>query len=469
MPSRTVDPHLPKVHLRPPKNWINDPNGLVFHHGWYHVFFQHNPDSTEHGNIHWGHYRSRDLINWELLPDALAPTPGGDDADGCYSGNGIADGDRIVVFYSANRADRWWQSITSAESRDDGHTWTKRPQPLISRPPADTTMFRDPYVWLHHDRWRLLVGAALADGRGAALLYESPDLQNWTPHGPWHTSEAGDTIGWECPQYATFADHGLLLISQWHPQRGPQRVLAYTRHEQRGWAAAPVLLDHGPDFYAPALLHAPDGRWLLWGWTPEARSTDWVQQAGWSGALTLPREVSLNDDGTVHQKPAREVLNLRARQALHHTAQLATGLLDFGPVSRTFDLTAILTADGSHGPGLRLITSPDGTEHLDIRWNPLGRQVTVDRTNAARDPRAHGGVHTITYADIGQQSLELRIIIDGSIAELYLAGGQTLTLRFYPTGPGPWRLQALGPATGTAHITVQLWDLRNDTHADTDL
>lgn len=97
------DPHFPVAHLRPPRNWINDPNGLVFHDGHYHVCYQYNPHGATHANMHWGHFRSPDLLSWEPLPVALSPTPGGLDADGCFSGNAVSDGERLVAFYSAHR------------------------------------------------------------------------------------------------------------------------------------------------------------------------------------------------------------------------------------------------------------------------------------------------------------------------------------------------------------------------------
>lgn len=460
------DSHLPAVHLRPPRNWINDPNGLVFHNGHYHVFFQYNPNGTDHLDIHWGHFRSPNLVHWEPLPIALAPTPGGDDADGCFSGNAISDGGRIVAFYSANRADRWWQPVTTAESHDGGYTWTKRPQLLIPLPPAGTTMCRDPYVWRQNHRWRMLVGASLEGGNGAAVLYESPDLENWTYHGPFHVDDSGAAAGWECPQYATFGDRALLIVSEWSVQHGPQRVLGWVGHEEDGrfTTAAPVLLDHGPDFYAPALLRAPEGRWLLWGWTPEARTADWAHEAGWAGALTLPREITLEPDGSVHQQPAHELLGLRAKRAVSRSGQVGQQPVDLGEVDQSFDLIASVTTNGISRTHLRLVTTPDGTEYLDLSIDPGAGQVVVDRTHASRDPRASGGVHLIPHPDasIPGASVDLRLVVDGSIAELYLPKGQVLTARFYPTGHPPWRLQLRGSETATTSFTVEAWNLLGD-------
>ena len=117
------DPHHPVAHLRPPRNWINDPNGLVFHDGHYHVCYQYNPSGATHANMHWGHFRSPDLLTWEPLPIALSPNPDGVDADGCFSGNAVSDGDRLVAFYSAHREDRSFQHqpVTCAISHDGGN------------------------------------------------------------------------------------------------------------------------------------------------------------------------------------------------------------------------------------------------------------------------------------------------------------------------------------------------------------
>ncbi|WP_405902569.1 glycoside hydrolase family 32 protein [Streptomyces sp. NBC_00656] len=469
MSALPADPHLPAIHLRPPHNWINDPNGLVFHNGHYHVFFQYNPHGPQHSNVHWGHFRSPDLINWEPLPVALAPTPDGYDADGCFSGNAVSVDDRMVAFYSAHRNDRWWQPVTTAESQDNGRTWAKRPQLLIPEPPAGTTMYRDPYVWRQDDRWRMLVGSALDDGRAAALLYESDDLENWAYLGPFHTSDAAagtGPIGWECPQYATFGDRSALIVSDWTPQNGPSHTTVHTGREKDGRFAAdspPAPLDHGPDFYAPALLRAPgEDRWLLWAWAWEARDDSWAREAGWAGVLTLPREVSLTADGTVAQRPAREVLALRGARTLHRTGYVTQAEpVELGQVSPAFDLAAALVPDTTGTSGLRLITAADGSEHLDIRLDPAAGHLTVDRSHASLDTRARGGSYTLPFPAKQRPGspVELRVIVDRSIAEIYLGDEQVLTLRFYPLGEGPWRLQARTTGTLRSEFAVEAWDL----------
>jgi beta-fructofuranosidase len=470
-PHASRDPHFPAVHLRPPANWLNDPNGLVFHDGHYHVYFQYNPHSARHADMHWGHYRSPDLVHWELLPVALAPTPGGDDQGGVWSGNAVeADDGSLVAFYSARHPRRWHQPVTSAVSRDGGTTFTKRGRLLIPEPPDGTTMFRDPYVWRDGDRWRMVVGAALADGRAAALEYVSDDLEDWHYRGvflarPPTALPGGRSTeeGWECAQYAGFPDGtGTVLASAWDPEEGASCAIHWRGREQDGafHAGAPQLLDHGPDFYAPALLVAPDGRRLMWAWIWEARDEErvgapstWTDEAGWAGMLSLPRELTPGPDGALVQRPARELLGLRGERRItaagtarpHHPVEL-------GEVSRSSDL--LVTLDP--GASLRLLTSGDGREYLDVRHDADTGEIVVDRDHASLDPRAEGGSWRLPAE---QRTASLRILLDHSVAEVFTAAGHTLTLRFYPVGDGPWRLETGATDVDTAAYTVQAWDL----------
>ncbi|MEV6103603.1 glycoside hydrolase family 32 protein [Streptomyces sp. NPDC051940] len=473
-------PHFPAVHPRPPRHWVNDPNGLVFHDGHYHVFFQYNPHSVRHRDMHWGHYRSADLLHWEELPVALAPTPGGDDADGVWSGNAVDDGGRLVAFYSARREDRWWQPVTSAVSYDGGLTFAKRPGLLVAEPPPGTSMFRDPYVWRDGERWRMLVGSALTDGRGAAQHYVSDDLEHWTHLGPFLARApeplpgGGDTEeGWECVQYAAFPDgRGVLLLSAWDPEGGAARTAAYAGRDDGTsfTAGTPQRLDHGPDFYAPALLPAPDGRWLMWAWSWEARDAErvgapstWTDEAGWAGLLTLPRELTLAPDGTAHQRPARELHALRGAETVRAEGAAPPGApYDLGPVGRAFDLAARLhrSPDGRSASGIRLVMSPD--EYLDVALDPATGDLVADRTHASRSARARGGSWRIPGAAAPGGSAEVRLLVDHSIAEVFLGTGESLTLRFYPLGADPWRLQARTTGTGAAPFTARAWPLSPD-------
>ncbi|MFQ6200752.1 glycoside hydrolase family 32 protein, partial [Streptomyces sp. NPDC000405] len=372
----------------------------------------------------------------------------------------------MVAFYSAFRTDRWAQPITTAESWDNGVTFAPRGSLLIPDLPEGASMYRDPYVWREAGRWRMLVGSALTDGRAAALLYESGDLERWDYRGPFldqapqPVASGADTgLGWECPQYLHANGRGALILSAWDPELGPRRTVVYPGREQDGrfLADAPALLDHGPDFYAPALLPAPDGRWLLWGWSWEARDPEWVREAGWAGLLTLPREVTLAEDGSVRQRPAAESLGLRGERRVT-AAGVTAGTTVLGMVGGSFDLTARLEPRGAGAAGgLRLVTSADGAEYLDIRVDSAVGELVVDRDHASLDPRAHGGTYRIPCPEAratSDNSIELRLVADRSVIEMYLPSGRTLTLRFYPTGDAPWRIEAHAAGGGHLGYTV---------------
>ncbi|GAA1955586.1 glycoside hydrolase family 32 protein [Nocardioides panacihumi] len=470
-----VDRHLPAVHLRPPRHWVNDPNGLVFHDGWYHVFFQYNPDSARHANMHWGHVRSRDLVSWEQLPVALAPTPAGDDADGVWSGNAVSTDEGMVAFYSAKRDDRWWQPVAAATSVD-GVTFSKRPGLLIEEPPPETVMFRDPYVWRDGGRWRMLVGAALADGRGAAMQYFSEDLCRWELGGPFLAEPptplpgGGDTEeGWECVQYADFGvQRGALVLSAWDPEEGAGQTAVYVGRDRGDAfeATAPQRFDHGPDFYAPALLHAPDGRWLVWGWVWEARDeprvgavSSWTDEVGWAGMLSLPRELTLTSTG-VAQRPAREVDALRGEMVVEASGT-AAGTVVLGEVPRCLDVVGRLAWAGSGRAtsGWRLVTSADGREHLDIVLDGTTGELVVSRESASLDLRAKRGEWRLATGIGPGESVEVRAVLDHSVVEVFLATGEAVTARFYPVGAGPWRLEVTTSGTGQAAYAVEAWEL----------
>lgn len=472
------DRHFPSVHLRPPCHWVNDPNGLVFHDGAYHVFFQYNPDGVRHANMHWGHWRSGDLVHWQLLPVALAPTPGGEDADGVWSGNAVSAEDRMVAFYSAKRDDRWWQPVASAVSTD-GVRFAKSDALSVVEPPAGTAMFRDPYVWRHGNQWRMLVGAALDDGRGAALQYVSVDLNRWDYVGPFLarapealTTGGNTEEGWECVQYASLApDRGALIFSAWDPSDGATGVAVYVG-EDHGAEFEPHHLqpfDHGPDLYAPAILPAPDGRWLAWGWILEARDetrvgapSTWSDQVGWAGMLSLPRELTLAENG-LRQAPARETDLLRGRRwfevepaVVEHLAPVV-----LGRVGRAVDVVATVgrSSDGRAAASIRLVTSDDETEYLGVGLDPESGDLVVDRSAASRDPRAKGNAWRIPTQVRPGQSIDIRAVIDHSVIEVFTSTGQALTLRFYPTGDADWRLVVRAAGSGSAPFAVTVWEL----------
>ena len=186
-PDLKSDPRRPQFHLLPAKNWMNDPNGPIFWKGHYHMFFQYNPHAAVWGDMHWNHAVSADMIHWKHLPIALAPTPGGPDADGCFSGTAVVrDGMATFLYTGVKTAppedstirdghNNFRETQLYATSKDSNLLhWTKRAEPVIAKPPPglEVTGFRDPHSLV--SGWRLVHGRRL---RRKRQRRSSPALQ----------------------------------------------------------------------------------------------------------------------------------------------------------------------------------------------------------------------------------------------------------------------------------------------------
>jgi beta-fructofuranosidase len=310
------DPHRPRFHFLPPANWMNDPNGPLWWQGWYHMFYQHNPKAARWDTMHWGHAVSPDLLHWRHRGIALAPTPGGPDKDGCFTGCAVANRGTPSLIYTGVRPEVQCLATSGDPMLD---RWVKRPRPVIAAPPPglDTPGFRDPQVWREGADWLLALGAGFRGQGGAVLLYRSPDLVDWTYLKPLYRGEmkAGTEGGevargemWECPDFFPVQTKHLLYVSTENTVR--YWLGRYDRDRSFGPEDSGVLL-HGAA-YAPKSCLAADGRRrLIWSWLREQRGAAEQLRAGWSGVLSLAAVPSLGRDGRLRLSPAREYARLR--------------------------------------------------------------------------------------------------------------------------------------------------------------
>lgn len=201
------DRSFPRLHPRPAEGWVNDPNGILFAEGRWHVFFQYNPESARHEHICWGHMSSTDLLSWEEHPVALRPRAEGPDSYGCWSGVGIVDAGTPAVVYSGAAADDGFSEVLVVRGSADARDWSGE-RTVAAGLPADplVTMVRDPFLFeLGGRRWAVQ-GAGRSDVGGALLLYAADDLGAWEERGYLLTAEDAvaaqlpECAGWECPQ-----------------------------------------------------------------------------------------------------------------------------------------------------------------------------------------------------------------------------------------------------------------------------
>lgn len=469
----STDPRAtPRFHVRPPANWANDPNGPVRWGDTYHLFFQHNPYAPTHGDIHWGHSRSADLAHWEHQPVALAPTPGGPDEAGCWSGCVVDDnGTPTAVYSGVGGTDHALSSVCLAYGDAELREWRGDPVPVVDKPdPAlQLAMFRDPFVFHHEGRRWALVGAGRQDGTPAIVLYECDDLRHWREAGvlldgddPLAASLAPGT-GWECPQLLRSGDEWVLVLSLWdeHPLGRVSYLtgqLIAEGDDLRFHTRTGGVVDQGRDFYAPAVLQEKD-RALLWGWSWESHSEEESLAAGWAGLLTFPRELSTHPDGSLRSVPAPELAALRAEQPLLE-AELTVSTTEpyvVTPLPAAYELSLSTDVPTSVG----LLTADDG-ELLALRLDPTTGSATLDRSGwPAADGRP--GARTVDGLPLG--ALNCRLYMDGSVLEVFLGEHAVLTERVYPRRTDRAQLTLAAGQSGPATVRVTGWELVPPTRA----
>lgn len=439
-----ADPHRPRYHLTPPANWMNDPNGLIWYKGRYHLFYQHNPFGSLWGNMHWGHAMSPDLVHWEHLPIALAPDRDGPDADGCYSGVAVIhDGVPTVVYTGVRKPDELACLATSAD--DDLRRWTKDPgNPVIAGTPPGiaTTIFRDHTLWREGDAWLMGVGAGIEGKGGAVLLYRSEDLRHWDYLHPLITEPAAlngsgtlVSTGWECPDVFFLDGQAVLVACEWDGD--PIAVSYWTgRYEDRHLHPdRKGVVDAGPSFYAPQSFADDRGWRVMIGWLRERRSDEALVAAGWAGAMSLPRTVTWLPDGTLAFTPVDEVTLLRGR---HLERPLQPGPIDLdGIPGDACEVIVRTDAVPARPVALEVLRSADGAGRTAIRFDPADGSVVVDTTNASEDPLAFGEVVRAHVLGADQEPLAMRVFVDRSIVEVFVNDRIAVSVRAYPASDGP--------------------------------
>ena len=431
------DPHRPRYHFLPPAHWMNDPNGPLQYKGEYHMFYQHNPDGAYHANMHWGHAVSRDLVHWRHLPIALAPTPGGPDKDGIWSGCAVVHEGVPTIMYTGVRP----QVQCLAMSHDDMLTWQKYPgNPVIAAPPEGLTVtgFRDPFAWREGDEWRVVIGSGIEGVGGAALLYRSCDLIHWEYLGPLcigKLEESGKM--WECPNFFPLGDKHLLAVS-------PYGRVIYFLGGYDGRTFTPQtrgLLDFGESFYAPNCLLDERGRRIMWGWLKEGRSKEAQIASGWSGVHSLPRELFLHPDGALGMRPVAELGMLR--RAHRRWADLAItpeGSHFLGDwQGDTLEIIAAFAPGDAAEFGLVVRRAPDGSEQTIIAYNVAGRRLSINGERSSLDETVMrkvvgGEIDRTGFGNLsGLEALTLHVYLDRSVIEVFANERSAIAYRVYPT------------------------------------
>ncbi len=324
------DLYRPAFHFTPPSMWMNDPNGLVYYAGEYHLFYQYHPHSTVWGPMHWGHAVSKDLIHWEHLPIALYP----DERGLIFSGSAVIDWkdtagfgkEAMVAIFTYNNHTyddkNRVEDQNIAYSTDRGRTWTKYAGNPVVPHPGNLTDFRDPKVFWHADHWVMVLAAG-----DRVLFYISPDLKHWELSGSFGGGYGSTDGVWETPDLFQLPVNGsdsrwVLTVGvgsgAYAGGSGTQYFIGnfdgktFTSENPK---ETTLWMDYGADFYAPQSWNdEPNGRRLSVAWMNNWQYAREIPTLGWRGLMSVPRQLSLKDTPRgprLIQQPVSELASLR--------------------------------------------------------------------------------------------------------------------------------------------------------------
>ena len=454
--------HRPQLHFTPKANWMNDPNGMYYYKGKYHLFYQYYPDSTVWGPMHWGHAESKDMLHWEHLPIGLYP----DSIGSIFSGGAVVDNDNtsklgtkenppIVATFThhdfigekAKTNDFQKQSI--AYSLDGGYKWTKyKGNPVI--PNSEKIKdFRDPKVIWHKpsQKWVLVLAAY-----DRVKFYSSSNLIDWEFLSDFGIE--GDKRLWECPDLFPMKVEGtndykwvlIVSIQKNAPNDGTATSYFVGEFDGRVFKSETVnqkWLDWGTDNYAFVTwnnIPKEDDRILGVGWMSNWQYAQVVPTEKWRSAMTLPRELSLvksRSNYFLHSVPVRELQTLRGVSTSLGQIDITEEKILEGSFSASqteLEFTVDLKKTTSNSFGIKL--QNDLGENVFIKFDKMDGKMVVDRTNSRKDKFSDAffkNIHTAPI-DFEKEKMNIHLILDAASIEIFINNGElSFTSIFFPS------------------------------------
>ncbi|WP_100614121.1 glycoside hydrolase family 32 protein [Confluentibacter citreus] len=469
------DLYRPSLHFTPKEAWMNDPNGMFYYNGYYHLYFQHYPDGNVWGPMHWGHAISTDMVTWKEMPIAIFP----DEKGYIFSGSAVVDvnntsgfgkggGQPIIAMFTyhdveGEKAGKTnYQSQAIAYSLDEGQTFTKYSgNPVIKNP--DIKDFRDPkIVWDSiHEKWLMVLAAGQK-----IMFYSSSNLKDWKLE-----SDFGDGIGahggvWECPDFFPMVVQGtdeikwvlLVSINPGGPNGGSATQYFVGDFDGKQFTIDPsfekdlnssehksIWIDYGRDNYAGvtwANIPDTDGRKLFMGWMSNWHYAQDVPTETWRSAMTVAREVELKKNETGYRllsKPIKELTNYRSTKYKKEnvaikgdTKIIASDDIDLASAEVNFNISDLK----DKGFTFKL-TNKEG-DTLAFGYNNSDESFFVDRRKSGKTDFSEKFASHVSKAKRTSLNPDLTgtIILDKTSIELFFDNGETvMTEIFFPNSP----------------------------------
>ena len=441
--------YRPAYHFTPAKAWMNDPNGMVYHNGLYHLFYQYHPNSMVWGPMHWGHAVSRDLTHWQHRPIALQP----DKLGWIFSGSAVIDKtnsagfgkDAMVAIFTYHNDEIWKQGRKNTESQalaystDEGVTWTKYVgNPVLNN--SGEQDFRDPKVFWHEPsaRWNMVL--AVGD---RIRIFSSADLKQWQFESDFKPEEPGPALGvWECPDlFALTTDDGrtrwVMIVNHGDkaPNGGSGTRYFIGDYDGRTFRASQAAqwLDSGSDFYAGVTFeNTPNQARVLMAWMSNWQYAAKVPTSPWRSAMTLPRTLHLvaHQGGyRLRQRVAADIKTLATLRyrALKPELPFERKKLDLSRADVRFDVNKAAGLDvriGNSRGEFFHIYQKDGKLYTDRRQSGQ----TAFSASFAQSPQV--------MPMAGERIANVRLLIDRSSVEILINDGlYSMTNLVFPSQP----------------------------------
>jgi fructan beta-fructosidase len=477
-----------QYHFTPPQKWMNDPNGMVYYEGEYHLFYQHHPDSCDWGPMHWGHAVSQDLVHWEHLPIALKPDHNGYIFSGCavvdwHDHTGFFDGGSgLVAIFTHSSEDatsgRVRQVQSLAYSRDNGRTWTMyEGNPVLED--ERFVDFRDPKVFYHAptSSWIMVLAAG-----NCLHLYRSSNLLEWEFASEFGTEEGCHEGVWECPDLFELQVDGKPGETRWvlvvsiNPASVDGSKTQYFIGHFDGYRFvnehSPELvlwLDHGRDNYAGVTWSDTErpleGRVFI-GWMSNwmyANATP-TEQEDWRGAMTLPRRLTLREElegMRLYQEPVEQLKRLR--EHMYDVRELRVGPND-NPLSDLqgdmLEINAVLEVEDARELGVKVRVSED--DETVIGYDMERQVVYFDRTKSGKvDFHERFPCRQEVPLPLKDHQIRLRIFVDRSSVEVFADDGKVVMTNLIFPGDQSNRLELFAMGGHVKVVSMDVYRMRS--------
>jgi len=474
--------YRPRFHFSPAKNWANDPNGLVYFDGEYHLFYQYNPYGNRQGHLSWAHSVSPDLVHWKHLALAIPEK----DSIMIFSGSAVIDKNNsaafakkagqvsMVAIYTANitpdslKKENSRQEQHIAFSLDKGRTWTKYAgNPVLDIHKKD---FRDPKVFWYGERKKWIMAVVLPDEH-IVQFYSSKNLKQWehlSDFGP-----AGDYISiWECPDLLQVPIENEPGKKKWVLINSPQTGMQYfvgefdgTKFTNENPADKIYRPDYGPDYYAAVTYNLPAAQQpILLGWANNWAYANDIPTFPWRGAMALPRNLRLknvNGEWLLIQKPVDALKKLRTDPVELKNISVA-GKKKVSIKSQQFEMEISFQPVANSTAGVHLAIGKQNV--FVIGYDASSQKLFVDRsgcTNNSFNKKFGSLSRNETSLTPLNGKIKLHIFFDNSIVEVFANDGESvMTTQIFP-GENDNGVELFSDGGTTTFESVKLWKMRS--------